>query len=560
MSTTTAKDVIRVATRAYTNGSVRGVRTYLHINCACRIASSLMGRYDNIDAGRRKAAELVEGTGDHYRQCSKSGLIKEQALGRSVRYFDNTLKAGASTFDGAGVRDGDVVVVTSEGVVAIVIRAAVIAITAKRGNLIGLDTSARTFRDGLYAEIVDRAEAEARKIRATVDPLHAAPAAEEVPAEDVTPADVVRTDGVQVKADGRGKWAVTRGGDYLGVIFDEGPQMKRGRFAGWSPYAGTPNNTTAFSHDPAEVIESIVQAWPVTVAELVAETGFPLDTVLDATDTIRKEWEAEGRRGVLRIAAATGAATRMTREAAAAVRETLAERPARYAVPIGTDDRTFPRFHVRAAAVRCAETYRIPESAIQDSEAAPAPAVPPVLVLDLAPGHCVHGEYAAGVKGDPAAVCARKGAAARVGVFSDEGCVEAFDCAVQAASTAYVLNVDEVDELRAPAHTWAVLCGEHEQQRADACETCAAEEAPADLPGAEWGTLKGRTAPFRLWGEERDGRFWPAFDRKQVTGKPLVIAEVWTEQRGTARLGRDANGREIHLYGAATRFWSAAGA
>ena len=59
MSTTTAKDVIRVATRAFRNGSVRGVRTYLHINCECRIASSLMGTYSTMDDARRKANELV---------------------------------------------------------------------------------------------------------------------------------------------------------------------------------------------------------------------------------------------------------------------------------------------------------------------------------------------------------------------------------------------------------------------------------------------------------------------------------------------------------------------
>ncbi|KOV94614.1 MULTISPECIES: hypothetical protein [unclassified Streptomyces] len=493
MSTSPAKDVIRVATRAFRNGSVRGVRTYLHINCGCRIASSLRGTYNNIEDARRKGAELVEGTGDYYRTCSKSGLVKAQALGRSVRYFDNTLKAGAATFDGAGVRDGDVVVVASEGVVAIVIRAAVIAITTKRGHLIGLDTSARTFRDGLYAEIVDRAEAEARKIRATVDPLHAAPTAEEAKLADIearvspleadetrprtmfdpeltyyadgtrvvmrakgtertgvtfgmasgaaayafqavrwdgggadlvaphvlhraepqTPADVVRTDDVQVKADGRGKWIVVRGGDFLGVIFDEGHEMKRGRFAGWSPYAGTRHNTTAFSSDPAAVVESIVQAWPVTAAEVVAQTGASLDDVLATAEQVGEEWQ--GRRSVLRIASAKGAATKMTREAAAEV-------AARLAAP-------------------------------------------------------------------------------------------------------------------------------------------AAEEAPVELPGPEWGTLKGFEAPFRLWGTEREGgRFAPCFDRKQVAGEPLVIAEVWTTSRGTARHGRDANGREIHLYGAATRFWRAPGA
>ncbi|MFJ4627139.1 hypothetical protein [Streptomyces sp. NPDC088847] len=453
MSTTT-KDVIRVATRAYTkpHGSVTGTRTYVHVNCDCKIASTLMGTYDNLAEANRKAAKLVD-AGDTYKRCSKSGPVKAVAAARPVWHFENTPQAASSTINGTGVRDGDVVVVEAEGVVAVVINTAVTPITVERGHLQDLYTSVREFRRGRYAEAADRAEAEARRIGATVDPLHAAsPAAEEAPVEDATPADVVRTDGVQVKADGRGKWNVIHGGDFLGTVFDEGPQMKRGRFAGWSPYAGTPGNVTAFSHDPAEAVESVVQAWPVTVAELVAETGFPLDVVLAATDTVREMWDAEGRRGVLKIAAATGAATKVTREAAEAIREVLTSRPARYAVPIGADDRTFPRFHDRDAAVRCAATYGMPESTVLDAD------------------------------------------------------------------------------------------------------------APAELPAPEWGTLKGRTAPFRLWGTERDGRFCPAFDRKQVTGEPLVIAEVWTEQRGTARLGRDESGREIHLYGAATRFWSAAGA
>ncbi|MFE7933390.1 hypothetical protein ACFU6S_32655 [Streptomyces sp. NPDC057456] len=43
---------------------------------------------------------------------------------------------------------------------------------------------------------------------------------------------------------------------------------------------------------------------------------------------VTEEWAADGRRAVLRIAAATGAATKMPREAAAEVRERLAATPA----------------------------------------------------------------------------------------------------------------------------------------------------------------------------------------------------------------------------------------
>ncbi|WP_406416452.1 hypothetical protein OH809_38955 [Streptomyces sp. NBC_00873] len=70
------------------------------------------------------------------------------------------------------MRDGDVVV-ESERVVAVVVRTAVIAITAERGHLLDLTVSICEFRKGQYAEAADRAEAEARKIGAIVDPLHA---------------------------------------------------------------------------------------------------------------------------------------------------------------------------------------------------------------------------------------------------------------------------------------------------------------------------------------------------------------------------------------------------
>ncbi|MGX1514000.1 hypothetical protein [Streptomyces collinus] len=319
-----AKDVIRVATRGYTNGTVKGVRTYLHINCGCRIASSLVGTYSTMDEARRAASAELEGTGDYLRQCSKSGLVKARALARPVRRFDDTMRAAGAPWNGAGAHDGDVIVIASEGVVGIVVRTAVIAITAERGNLMGLDTSARELHDGLYAEIVDRAEVEARKLGAAVNALHAAPAA-----TALLPTDVAREDDVKVKRDGANQWTVIRGRDCLGVIFDDGREMTRGRYSAWAPYAGTPGNFGGFSDDPAVTVEWIVQAWPTTAGEIAAETGAPLETVLTAAEAVAEEW-GTARRAVLRIAAAKGAATKITRPAAEAVRERLAaaEEPA----------------------------------------------------------------------------------------------------------------------------------------------------------------------------------------------------------------------------------------
>lgn len=107
-----------------------------------------------------------------------------------------------------------------------------------------------------------------------------------------------------------------------------------------------------------------------------------------------------------------------------------------------------------------------------------APAVHVLGRRKLAANRCVHNLYAAdAVTGDPVAACAQKEPTATVGVFSDEGCVVYFDCAVQAANEA--VRLDEEDEAareRAAddelSYTWAVLCREHEEHPADGCEDC----------------------------------------------------------------------------------------
>ncbi|MEZ7005040.1 hypothetical protein [Streptomyces sp. AD55] len=83
----------------------------------------------------------------------------------------------------------------------------------------------------------------------------------------------------------------------------------------------------------------------------------------------------------------------------------------------------------------------------------------------------------------------------------------------------------------------------------------AAEAAP--VPGEpEWRTLKGVQVPFFLYGEEHEGgRFAPAGDRKRVTGVPLLITRLWVDHG--MRYGQDASGRELYLWGAATKHWIA---
>lgn len=103
--------------------------------------------------------------------------------------------------------------------------------------------------------------------------------------------------------------------------------------------------------------------------------------------------------------------------------------------------------------------------------------------------------------------------------------------------------------------TGAAVLAIREALAAQAAEEPAAETAP--VPGEpEWRTLKGVVAPCFLYGTERDGgRWWPAGDRKRVTGEPLLITRLWTD-RGM-RYAEDVNGREIPLFGAAGKYWTA---
>jgi len=83
-----------------------------------------------------------------------------------------------------------------------------------------------------------------------------------------------------------------------------------------------------------------------------------------------------------------------------------------------------------------------------------------------------------------------------------------------------------------------------------------ADQTPA---APEWRTLKGIACPFQLYGTElEDGTFSRAKDRKQVTGAPITIVHQWVS--GSVRYGATADGREVCLWGVATKHWITPGA
>ncbi|MYT25965.1 hypothetical protein GTW69_37820 [Streptomyces sp. SID7760] len=85
------------------------------------------------------------------------------------------------------------------------------------------------------------------------------------------------------------------------------------------------------------------------------------------------------------------------------------------------------------------------------------------------------------VSGDPVKVCTRsQWWRSGAGVFTDEGCVEKYDCAVQAANRAAELDAelnaeDDAAPADEPVHTWALICPNHAEQAAESCEDCTTE-------------------------------------------------------------------------------------
>ncbi|MFJ9816174.1 hypothetical protein ACIRU3_13075 [Streptomyces sp. NPDC101151] len=134
--------------------------------------------------------------------------------------------------------------------------------------------------------------------------------------------------------------------------------------------------------------------------------------------------------------------------------------------------------------------------------------------VDFGEPRCVHNVFPLdGVSGEPIKACARKESIQEAGVFSDEGCVEAYDCAVQAANRAADMNAEEGAPASDPLYMWDLLCVEHRdsEQQVDTCEECNATPDEDRCPecsgkGCHWCHWTGeeqteqteQTAPIEL--------------------------------------------------------------
>lgn len=156
-------------------------------------------------------------------------------------------------------------------------------------------------------------------------------------------------DTVQLKEDGPGRWAVVRGGTFLGDVRDQGARhTRRGRYAAWSPYGEPRKANVGHFHDMDAARDAVAEEWPVQVTEIAGDLGVPVAQVLEVAGQVEQEWQPEGRRVALRSLEYTGAAGLLTQAAAAEVRQRMAvpfHGPADYDGPrglCGYDDHTAP--------------------------------------------------------------------------------------------------------------------------------------------------------------------------------------------------------------------------
>lgn len=374
-----------------------------------------------------------------------------------------------------------------------------------------------------------------------------------------TPGDVTRPN-VKIRKDGRMKWTVERDG-HMGVIFDE-EGMERGRWAAWSPFAATRHNMVIFTDDAEAAVDAVLATFPVRVAALAEAAGVSTAEVLEEARALEREWAGLGPRAVF-SKVPNGHPTALTGAAALTVREALAARAATTARTPG--DVARPGVTIRKAEHGSSWTVeRDRHSGVIWDEEGAASAERGRWVASSPFAHTWRNLLAPTDNPEEAVDALLATLPAMASTVAEAAGVTTEDVMAEAARLAAewigqdrrvflpTVHVDDVEL------TGAAVLAITEALAARAAEAPAPEpaEEAAPAPGEpEWRTLKGMEAPFFLYGTEREGRWFPSGDRKQVTGQPLRITRVWMD-RGL-RYAEDETGRELYLFGPAGKFWTA---
>ncbi|MEU2393985.1 hypothetical protein [Streptomyces sp. NPDC007369] len=399
----------------------------------------------------------------------------ERAAGPNVHRFDSTREAYDATQCREDILDGDVLVIEREQVVGFLRSAWPGAITAMHGELHTFTADPRTIDDGKYAASVDLAEQVARELGAPIAGEQRAVEGVVVEhagvAEGSRPSHVAHPDVVAARAvlSNLKPAAVTEHTEITEP--DEADPTVRG-------YLVEPRGN-------GRVAAYWLEGGLITSRRDAVNGDVPLTIVADKFRAAG--WTVESQ----------------------SLRCVFAWRPAE-AEP------------VPGALVDPWTWLRRPANSHRTRRAEPAAAEALACVHRVTPR--------ADVSGAPIKACARKQPNQEAGVFNDEGCVEAFDCAVQAANRAAEMNVEEDAPAGDPLYMWDLLCVEHRdaEQQVDTCEECNAEPAEGRCP-----ECSGKGCHWCYWTGERQ----PEQVEQPEAVEHDVVAEDEVEAAGTWREG-----------------------
>lgn len=202
-TTTTA----RVAVRAYRKpgGCATSLRGLIHVNCSCRVAATLVGTHSTA----KDAEDQLRDMGYSFGYCGKSTHTASQEAskaapapvvetpapaapeapavdeGPKVHHFTDTDTAYTRAQCSDEVRDGDVLLIASEGVIGVLTNGHPVALTEEHGELHPMvhRYRIREMNGGRYVASADLAELAAELMGLSLQPRHCAPI-EEAPADE----------------------------------------------------------------------------------------------------------------------------------------------------------------------------------------------------------------------------------------------------------------------------------------------------------------------------------------------------------------------------------------
>lgn len=199
MTDTTA----RVAVRAYRSpgSGVTGLRGLIHVNCSCRVAATLVGTHKSA----KDAEEQIRDMGYSFAYCGKSTHTASQETrkaaaapapeavvetpaaaaqeapaqeGPKVHHFTDSSTAYDVCMSSDDVKDGDVLLIASEGVIGVLTNAHPVALTEAHGELHPMVPryKIREMNGGRYVPSADLAQFTADQMGWSLLPQHCTPA------------------------------------------------------------------------------------------------------------------------------------------------------------------------------------------------------------------------------------------------------------------------------------------------------------------------------------------------------------------------------------------------